>query len=41
VQVCLGNSSSKEIAELLVARSVEIERFVTDNRQSVFMVRRK
>ena len=40
VQICVGNSSTKEIAELLVARSLEIERFVTANRQSVFMVRR-
>ena len=41
VHICVGNSSTKEIAELLAARSLEIERFVTDNRQSVFMVRRK
>jgi predicted nuclease of predicted toxin-antitoxin system len=41
VQICVGNSSTKEIAELLVARSFEIERFVSDNRHSVFMVHRK
>jgi predicted nuclease of predicted toxin-antitoxin system len=32
VQICAGNSSSKEIAELLVTRSLEIERFVTPSR---------
>ena len=32
VQMCVGNSSSKEIAELLVARSLEIERFVAPSR---------
>jgi predicted nuclease of predicted toxin-antitoxin system len=41
VHICVGNSSTQEIAELLAARSLEIERFVTDNRQSVVMVRRK
>ena len=41
VQICVGNSSTDEIAELLVARGSEIERFVAENRQSVFMVRRK
>jgi len=39
VQVCLGNSSTVQIASLLRARLDDIERFVAENTESVFLLR--
>ena len=39
VQVCLGNASTRQIANLLQARFVDIERFVMESSESVFMLR--
>jgi predicted nuclease of predicted toxin-antitoxin system len=39
VQVCLGNASTVQIASLLRARLDDIERFVADNTESVFLLR--
>jgi predicted nuclease of predicted toxin-antitoxin system len=39
VQVCLGNASTRQIANLLRSRLDEIERFVSDNVESVFFLR--
>jgi len=38
VQVCLGNVSTRRIAEVLRARADDIQRFVTENTESVFML---
>ena len=40
VQVCLGNASTRQIANLLQARFDDIERFVMENNESVFMLRK-
>ena len=39
VQIRLGNASTNQIADLLRARAEDIEKFVTANRESVFMLR--
>lgn len=39
VQICLGNASTQQIANLLRARIDDIERFVTENKESVFLLR--
>jgi predicted nuclease of predicted toxin-antitoxin system len=39
VQVCLGNASTAQIASLLRARLDDIERFVAENTESVFLLR--
>jgi predicted nuclease of predicted toxin-antitoxin system len=39
VQVCLGNASTRQIANLLQARLDDIERFVMESNESVFMLR--
>lgn len=39
VQVCLGNASTRQIAHLLTARMDDIERFVAENKESVFLLR--
>ena len=39
IQICLGNVSTRRIAEVLRARADDIQRFVTENRESVFMLR--
>jgi predicted nuclease of predicted toxin-antitoxin system len=39
VQVCLGNASTVQIASLLRARLDDIERFVAENTESVFLLR--
>ena len=39
VQVCLGNASTQQIADLLRARSADIERFVAENRESLYLLR--
>jgi len=39
IQVCLGNASTRQIAAVLQARADEIERFVVDNAESVFLLR--
>jgi len=39
VQVCLGNASTRQIANLLQARFEDIERFVMESNESVFMLR--
>ncbi|MFM7109052.1 MAG: DUF5615 family PIN-like protein [Planctomycetaceae bacterium] len=39
IQICLGNVSTRQIAEVLQARADDIQRFVTENRESVFMLR--
>lgn len=39
IQVCLGNVSTRQIAEVLRARANDIEKFVTENTESVFMLR--
>ena len=38
IQICLGNASTRRIAEVLRARADDIERFVTENTASVFML---
>ena len=38
IQICLGNASTRRIAEVLRARADDIERFVTENTESVFML---
>jgi len=40
VQVCLGNASTRQMANLLQARFDDIERFVMESNESVFMLRR-
>lgn len=40
IQICLGNASTREIADLLRARMDDIERFVGENAESVFLLRR-
>ncbi|MFM8704185.1 MAG: DUF5615 family PIN-like protein [Planctomycetia bacterium] len=39
VQICLGKASTREIAHLLEARMDDIERFIEENKESVFLVR--
>jgi predicted nuclease of predicted toxin-antitoxin system len=39
IQVCLGNVSTRQIAEVLQARADDIEQFTTENMESVFMLR--
>jgi predicted nuclease of predicted toxin-antitoxin system len=39
VQVCLGNASTRQIASLLHAKFDDIERFVMESKESVFMLR--
>ena len=39
IQICLGNASTRQIADLIRARLDDIERFVADNKESVFMLR--
>ena len=39
IQICLGNASTKQIADLLEARMDDIERFVAESTESVFMLR--
>lgn len=39
VQVCIGNASTRQIANLLQARFDDIERFVMESNESVFMLR--
>lgn len=39
IQICLGNVSTRRIAEVLQARVNDIERFVAENTESVFMLR--
>ena len=38
VQVCIGNASTRQIANLLQARFDDIERFVMESNESVFML---
>ena len=39
IQVCLGNVSTRRIAEVLQSRADEIERFAAENAESVFLLR--
>jgi predicted nuclease of predicted toxin-antitoxin system len=39
IQVCLGNASTRQIAAVLQSRADDIERFVADNAESVFLLR--
>jgi predicted nuclease of predicted toxin-antitoxin system len=39
VQICLGNASTRQIAHVLKARMDDIERFVAENKESVFLLR--
>lgn len=39
IQVCLGNVSTRRIAEVLQSRADEIERFAAENTESVFLLR--
>lgn len=39
IQICLGNVSTRRIAEILQARADDIEQFVTESTESVFMLR--
>ena len=39
VQICVGNASTRQIANLLGEKADEIERFVTENKESVFLLR--
>ena len=39
VQICLGNASTGHTAKLLTARMDEIERFISENTESVFLLR--
>lgn len=39
IQICLGNASTREIADLLEARLDDIERFAKENTESVFLLR--
>jgi predicted nuclease of predicted toxin-antitoxin system len=39
IQVCLGNVSTRRIAEVLQSRADEIERFAAGNVESVFLLR--
>ena len=39
IQICLGNASTREIADLLEARMDAIERFAKENTESVFLLR--
>jgi predicted nuclease of predicted toxin-antitoxin system len=39
IQVCLGNASTQQIADLLEARMDDIDRFVAESTESVFMLR--
>ena len=38
-QICLGNASTREIADVLEARMDDIERFAKENTESVFLLR--
>lgn len=39
VQVCIGNASTRQIAEVLRVRADDIEQFVAENTESVFILR--
>ena len=39
VQICLGNASTHRIASLLTNRMDDIEQFVEENKESVFLLR--
>jgi predicted nuclease of predicted toxin-antitoxin system len=39
IQICLGNASTQQIAKLLESRMDDIERFVAENTESVFLLR--
>ena len=39
IQVCRGNASTQQIADLLEARMDDIDRFVAESTESVFMLR--
>ncbi len=39
IQVCLGNVSTRRIAEVLQSRADDIERFATESVESVFLLR--
>jgi predicted nuclease of predicted toxin-antitoxin system len=39
VQVCLGNASTRQIAEALAAHLDDIEQFVAKSQESVFLLR--
>jgi predicted nuclease of predicted toxin-antitoxin system len=39
VQVCLGNASTRQIAAALTAHLDDIERFVANSQESVFLLR--
>jgi predicted nuclease of predicted toxin-antitoxin system len=39
IQVCLGNASTQQIADLLEARLDDIDRFGVESTESVFMLR--
>ena len=39
IQVCLGNVSTRRIAEVLQSRADEIERFAAEKTESVFLLR--
>lgn len=39
VQVCLGNASTRQIADVLVASLDDIEQFVATHQESVFLLR--
>lgn len=39
IQICLGNVSTRRIAEILQARADDIKQFVTESTESVFMLR--
>jgi len=39
IQVCLGNASTQQLADLHAARMDDIDRFVAESTESVFMLR--
>ena len=39
VQVCMGNASTRRIADLLLQKADDIERFIANNTESVFLLR--
>lgn len=39
IQICLGNASTCSIADVLQSRAADIERFVADAQESVFLLR--
>ncbi len=39
VQICSGNASTRQLAELIRRRIDDIERFIVDQRESVFLLR--